>query len=98
MSFNRRDIGPLTQSRAAMARMSFRDIDDSRKRYASLTRSSTRYLVARDEARRTAANVAKLPELSLPVTYVKRRKTVRPMSAILASKVAVSSGLSAAAV
>jgi hypothetical protein len=32
MSFNRRDIGPLTQSRAAMARMSFRDIDSSRRR------------------------------------------------------------------
>jgi hypothetical protein len=27
MSFNRRDIGPLTQSRAAMARMSFREIE-----------------------------------------------------------------------
>jgi hypothetical protein len=27
MSFNRRDIGPLTQSRAAMARTSFQDVD-----------------------------------------------------------------------
>jgi hypothetical protein len=27
---NRRDIGPLTQSRAAMARMSFRDVDGKR--------------------------------------------------------------------
>ena len=29
MSFNRQDIDPLTRSRAAMARMSFRDIESS---------------------------------------------------------------------
>jgi hypothetical protein len=38
MSFNRRDIGPLTRSRAAMARMSFRDIESFRRgRRAPLT-------------------------------------------------------------
>jgi hypothetical protein len=38
MSFNRRDIGPLTRSRAAMARMSFQDIESFRRgRRAPLT-------------------------------------------------------------
>jgi hypothetical protein len=79
MSFNRRDIGRLTRSRAAMARMSFRDIESFRRgRRAPLT-GDPRQAPDRCCAASRRLGLSKISE-TLPLNNLLRRARSRTRS------------------